>query len=206
MSNKFEIILWFLVITVFVGALSYIYLCTPDAAFWENTVSGLLSTAVALIAGIPIALSIDRAIKKKDSEKESVVARNKEVALLKLLNDELETCKADLEIRKENPKNLYIQPFKSDLWHAISAAGQLNLINNSGVLNEISDAYYIIDTVRRIEEQGYKASRSATVSFGGGGTATEILLQDARRFDEAMQESIESALSAVQEEIIGSRA
>ncbi|MBI3545074.1 MAG: hypothetical protein HY081_00555 [Gammaproteobacteria bacterium] len=206
MSNRLENALWILVVTVFIGLIAYIGLCAPGREFWESTASGLLSTAVALIAGIPIALSIDRAIKKKDSEREAEETRNKEIALLNLLKDELESCKAALEMRKEKPDNLYIQPFKSDLWHAISAAGQLNLISSPTVLNELSDAYYIIDTVRRIEEQGYKASRSATVSFGSGGTATEILFKDARRFNDAMSQTIESALSKINGDIGASRA
>jgi hypothetical protein len=52
-----------------------------------------------------------------------------------------------------------------------------------------------------IEEQGYKAARSATVSFSGGGTATEHLLRDARSFDELLSQNIEGALSSINEEL-----
>lgn len=201
MHKGVETVLWLVVLVVLGGPLVYAVWCSPGPDFWESVASGLLATAAALIGGIPIALSIDRAVKRKEQARLSKETRKKEKELLELLKEEIEVCQSMLERRKENPENLHIQPLKSDLWHAASAAGKLNLIQNHQLLNDISAVYYLIDMVRKIEEQGYKAARSATVSFSGGGTATEHLWRDARSFDELLSQNIESALSSISEEL-----
>lgn len=201
MHKGTETVLWLVVLLVLGVPLAYAIWCSPGLDFWESVASGLLATAAALIGGIPIALSIDRAIKKKEQAHQAKETRTKELELLGLLKEEIEVCQSMLERRKQHPENLHIQPLKSDLWHAASAAGKLNLIQNPQLLNKLSAVYYLIDMVRKIEEQGYKAARSATVSFSGGGTATEHLWRDARSFDELLTQNIVGASSSINEEL-----
>lgn len=201
MHKGTETILWVVVLAVLGVPLAYAIWCAPGQDFWESVASGLLATSAALIGGIPIALSIDRAVKKQEQARQNKETRKKERELLVLLKEEIELCQSMLETRKENPERLYTQPFKSDLWHAVSAAGKLNLIQEPGLLNDLSAVYYLIDMVRKIEEQGYNAARSATVSFSGGGTATENLWRDARSFDELLTQGLEGALSSIDEDL-----
>lgn len=174
---------------------------TASGEFIDNVMSGLLATAAALIGGIPIALWIDRAVKSREGAKKQEEDRKREIELLELLREELTFTGSLLGHRKGNLASLPIQPLKSDLWFAASAAGKLNLISSHRLLNRIASAYYVINFVRRIEEQAYISSRSATVSFGGGKTGTQFLLEDARRFDQLLSDSIKEALSEIDEEM-----
>jgi len=159
--------------------------------------SGLLATAGGLIGGIPIALWIDRTVKQREEKKEQVEERKREAELLELIKEELSFTNSLLEQRKANPSNLFVQPLKSDLWAAISAAGKLNLIGSHRLLNRIASAYYVINVVRKIEEQGYIASKSATVTFSNGKNATQLLWEDARQFDKLLSDSIREALNDI---------
>lgn len=121
--------------------------------------------------------------------------------MLELIKEELDFTNSLLDHRHKNPGNFFIQPLKSDLWHAISSAGKLNLINNHRLLNRIASAYYLVDTVKKIEEQGYKAMRGATVSFSNGKTASQMLWEDARGFDKLLSDSIQEAKKEIDQEL-----
>ncbi|MEW8372395.1 MAG: hypothetical protein AB2722_00675 [Candidatus Thiodiazotropha sp.] len=156
---------------------------------------------MALIAGIPVALWIDRAIKNREEKKTKIEERKRESELLELIKEELNFTNSSHETRNGVTDSLPIQPLKSDLWGAITTAGKLNLISNHKLLNRITSAYYVINVVKNIEEQAYRASRGETVSFSGGKTATQVLIEDARQFDTLLSDSISEALREIDEEL-----
>ena len=201
MKKPPELILWFIVIAILLWPLGYVISSELEPNFWSNVASGIIGTAAALIGGIPIALYIDRVIKSKEEQK--IINENKvnEKGLLRLIKEELETCQSMMEDRTNNPTNLHIQPLKSDLWHAASNSGKLSLISNHSLLNDIASMYYQIDMVKNIELQGYKAARSATVSFSGGGTAAGLFFEDARRFDNLLNTNLEEVISLIDSHI-----
>jgi hypothetical protein len=193
--------LWTLLIAVLAAPIIYAVEWTTSVEFIDNVMSGLLATAAALIGGIPVALWIDRTIKHREEIKKQQGDRKREIELLELLREEISFTDSLLVQRKDNLAIFPIQPLKSDLWAAASAAGKLNLISSHRLLNRIASAYYVINVVRRIEEQAYISSRSATVSFGGGKTGTQLLLEDARRFDQLLSDSVKEALREIDEEV-----
>lgn len=200
-SKLTVVMLWLLLVAVLAAPIAYLMTSTSQADFLDNVMSGLLSTAAALIGGIPVALWIDRAIKHREEKKKKETERTRELELLELLREELDFTESLLNHRHQNPGNLFIQPLKSDLWHAISSAGKLNLISNHRLLNRIASVYYVVDVVKKIEEQGYKATRGATVSFSNGKTAAQILWEDARGFDQLLSDSIKEAIKEIDEEL-----
>lgn len=204
MRKVTEISLWVVVLIVLGGPVVYVIWCPPSKEFWDSVASGLLSTAAALIAGIPFALWIDRAIKNREELKLKKQERIRELELLELIKEELSFTNSFHEHRKGVTDRLPIQPLKSDLWGAVTTAGKLNLISNHRLLNRVSSAYYVINVVKNIEEQAYRASRGATVSFSGGKTATQILIEDARIFDSLLSESIAEALNDIDKELLTS--
>ncbi|BCO32034.1 hypothetical protein TspCOW1_21370 [Thiohalobacter sp. COW1] len=201
MNKLTEFILSAAVFLLLILPFAYVLIYTPDISFWENTTSGLLSTAAALIAGIPVALWIDRAVKHSEEIKNENARRESEIELLKLIKDELEQAKTDHETRKGNPSILAVRPLRNDLWNAAISAGKLNLIRSHKLLNKIASAYYAINVVRSIEERAHHAARGVTVTFGDGKTSTHLLLEDARMFDGMLSDSIEEALNAIDDEL-----
>ena len=197
LSRPMAIVLWAILLGLLSAPFVYIFVWCPREEFFDNVMSGLLATAGGLIGGIPVALWIDRTVKQREEKKKQIEERKRETELLDLIKEELSFTNSLLEQRKTNPNNLYVQPLKSDLWAAISAAGKLNLIGSHRLLNRIASAYYVINVVRKVEEQGYIASRSATVTFSNGKNATQILLEDARQFDTLLSDSIREALNDI---------
>ena len=197
LSRPMAIVLWAILLGLLAAPFVYIFVWCPREEFFDNVMSGLLATAGGLIGGIPVALWIDRTVKQQEEKKKQIEERKRETELLDLIKEELSFTNSLLEQRKTNPNNLYVQPLKSDLWAAISAAGKLNLIGSHRLLNRIASAYYVINVVRKVEEQGYIASRSATVTFSNGKNATQILWEDARRFDTLLSDSIREALNDI---------
>lgn len=201
MKKITEIILWLVVIAILGTLIIYILLYPPGQEFWKNVVGGLLSTAAALIGGIPFALWIDRTIKNHEELKTKKQERKKEIELLELLKEELNFTNNSLDGRKEITNALPVQPLKSDLWSAITAAGKLNLITNHRLLNRIASAYYVINVVRNIEALTYKAIHGATVKYPDGTTAAQTLLENARSFDKLLTDSISEAIREIDEEM-----
>ena len=197
MKKPPELILWIAVIAILLWPLGYATFAELQTGFWSNVVSGMIGTAAALIGGIPIALYIDRIIKNKEEQKLIIENKINEKGLLRLIKEELEVCQSMIETRANNPENLFVQPLKSDLWHEASKSGKLSLISNHSLLNDIASMYYLIDMVKNIELQGYKAARSATVTFGGGRTATEILFKDARSFDDLLKTNFKEVIPLI---------
>jgi hypothetical protein len=89
MRKGTKIVLIVVVVLVLLTPIGYIILFCPEKSFWDGLFSGFLSTAVALIAGIPIALWIDRIIKGREDKANRKVAREKELELLELIKEEL---------------------------------------------------------------------------------------------------------------------
>ncbi len=201
MIKSTEYSLWVIVLIIIATPIVYISFCSPGPVFWESVVSGLLATSAALVAGIPFALWIDRAIKHKDEVKNNKEERKLELELLELIKEELSFTNSLHVCVKGDSTHIPTQPLKSDLWASITTAGKLNLIQNHKLLNRIASAYYVINVVKKIEEQAYLASRSATVKFDNGRTAASILLTDARHFDTLLSESIDEALRDIDEDI-----
>lgn len=194
-------VLWALLLGLLVTPIVYGLNWSDGKQFLDNVLSGLLSTAIALMGGIPIALWIDRRVKHREEMKKQEEQSKRESELLELLREELLFTNSLLQSRLGDTSILPMQPLKSDLWSAISAAGKLNLISNHRLLNRIASAYYVVNIVRRIEEQTIVSARNATVKFSNGMTGTQLLLQDARGFDGLLSDSIREALREINEEL-----
>lgn len=197
--------LWVLLLSVLAAPIIYGATWSVGEQFIDNVMSGLLATAAALIGGIPVALWIDRAVKHREELKKQREERKRELELLELIREELSFTNSLFGERKAKVTHLPpLQPLKSDLWSAISAAGKLNLISSHRLLNRITSAYYVINVVRKIEEEAYLSARRATVTFSGFTgkmTATDLLLQDARNFDQLLSDSIGESLREIDEEL-----
>lgn len=201
MTKSTEHFLWTLVVIVIGSPLIYLIAFSPDRAFWDSVFSGLISTAAALIGGIPIALAIDRALKRKEAIEQEREAEKREKELLNLFKDELSGNLELIKARITAGISLQIVPLKSNLWHACAAAGKLNALRDSSDLNAFSIIYEQIDTVRKIEELAYKAAHTATVSYPGGGTAYEQLMRHARSFDEVLSKNLHSIMSEIEKRL-----
>ncbi|HEY9136478.1 MAG TPA: hypothetical protein VIM85_11890 [Pseudomonadales bacterium] len=201
MTRNIEKSIWIAVLIVLAAPIVYVATQPTSKEFWDSVASGLFSTAIALIAGIPSALWIDRAIKRREEKKRLTDEREREIEILELIREELSFSNTHHKRRKGVVGSPPVQPLKSDLWSAFTAAGKLNLIRNHRLLNRIASAYYVINIVKSIEDQAYRASRGVTVTFSNGKTSAQFLMGDARKLDALLSDSIQEAISDIDEEL-----
>ena len=202
-----EFILWVLLATILVAPFIYIYLFCPNASFYENIMSNLLATGLALVAGIPVALWVDRRIKHGEDEVQYKMDRLREANLLGLIREELNFSYTSLFLKgkKGNMESLTLQPLKSDLWDSFIAGEDIKYIEEPDLLNKITSAYYALKSVKNIEWQAYIAHHTSAITFtavnGTKSNAAQRLLKDARTFDALFEKNIEEALKVINERI-----
>ena len=167
-----------------------------DKGYWDSAIGNWLATMLGIIGGIPIGLEVNRLVTATEERKKTKIETEKERDILLLTKEELKFDLARLKERERNLSSLSLHPFKTDLWDAISDSGELKYIKIPALLNRITSAYHIIRIVKRIEEKCHEAMRSATVGFGNK-TGHQLLLEDARSFDEQNLANIEYALKEV---------
>jgi hypothetical protein len=242
-------IFWLAVSVVLVMALGYAGWPLSGDVFWRNVFGGLFTLTMALAVGIPVGLSIDRALQKiegparADDAEENKAApeegkqqtremtelesrqQQRELAevqyeqslaedryiqelgegqlreLLVLLKDELTACRTILEDRIKHPTNLFVKPFKSSFWHTAVSAGKIRSIRSAELLNSLSSVYHQVDTIQRIEEQGYQAAHLVSESQPENTRLTEQLWRDARYFDDSLSRDLEQAVHLIEQEL-----
>lgn len=161
-----KVLLVFLFIVV-VSPFAYIFHFRPGILFWENAMGNLLATVLALIAGIPVALLIDRAIRRNEEKEKYLTERKREEEILSLIKEELDFSYNSLFLKGKKGYNtsITIQPLKSDLWDSLIAGEETKHIKDPSLLNRIASAYYVLKTIKGIEEQAYVALRTTAIQF-----------------------------------------
>lgn len=195
-------------ISVTILPISYVYLLRPEKGFWDNAMSNMFATILALIAGIPVALWIDRLVKSRDIRQQAINEIQHEKEILQLIKEELDFSYNSLFLRgkKGNKDSLKIQPLKSDLWEALLLSSEAKYIKNPNLLNRITSAYYVLKLVKNIEDQAYIALRTSAIVFtepdGTKSNAAQKLLKNARSLDNLFEESIKAALQMIEERLL----
>lgn len=205
--GKIGTVLIFIVVltTPFIYAICF---AKTDKSFWDNAMGNMLATIIALIAGIPSALWIDRRVKSGEESRKYISDRRREKNLLELIKEELEFSYKSLFLsgKKGNKTSITIQPLKSDLWDALVSSDETKYIEEPSLLNRISSAYYVLKIVKNIEEKAYLASRTSAIRFtlpdSTRKNAAQLLLEDARNFDSLFENNINKALKMINERIV----
>lgn len=179
-----------------------------EKSFWDNAMGNILTTIIALIAGIPTALWVDRRIKSGEENRKYISDRKREKNLLELIKEELEFSYKSLFLsgKKGNKTSITIQPLKSDLWDALVSSDETKYIEEPNLLNRISSAYYVLKIIKNMEKHAYIALRTSAIRFtlpdGTKKNAAQLLLEDARSFDSLFENSIKEALEMINKRII----
>lgn len=202
-----EILLIIILVAIIAILFVYVICSRPDQLFWSNAMGNMLATVLALIAGIPIALWIDRLVKSREEHQRYVTDRKREGELLQLIREELDFSYKSLFLagKKGNKTSMTIQPLKSDLWNSLISSEETKYIEEPSLLNRITSAYYVLNVIKKIEEQAYIALRTSAVSFTSpNGTkkgAAQLLIEDARTFDELFENSVLEAIKMIDERL-----
>lgn len=170
-----RIILYAITAIIIIAPVMMLFISLPPHTFWNGLYLELVSTSIALISGINIALYIDNHIKKKEQVAISEAERQQEKSILTLLNSELEQCVVDLNERLKTPSVNFPFPIKVSFWNSVMYSGKISYISNSALLAKLSTMYFEIKDLSKIEEVCFKACNVATVTYPDGTTAQKNL-------------------------------
>ncbi|MBU0580549.1 MAG: hypothetical protein KKA19_05170 [Candidatus Margulisbacteria bacterium] len=207
-KKHLNVLLFVILITIISIPFIYIFCQKPGMGFWNNAMGNMLATVLALIAGVPLALWIDRYAKSIEEKNTYMNAREKEREIISLIREELNFSLVSLFLpkMKGNLSTINIQPLKADLWEALISSDETKYIEDPELLNKITSAYYVLRTVRSIEEQAYIALRTSAITFtlhnGTKSNSAQLLLKDARGLDKLFEDNMQEAIKAVDERLI----
>jgi len=193
---------WLLFIALVMVAIGYSIYRGNSQAYWDGAVGNWLATLLGIIAGVPIALAIERQRAAGEEQQRIAEQRVRAIKVSFLIRDELAYDSNRLAERLKSTTTLPLLPFKNDLWRALSDSGEIRWIDNPPVLNEIASAYYYVGVVAAIEDKCYQAIRGINPRYDDGTLASQRLLEDARKFDAELSKSISAAITAI-EEMVG---
>lgn len=172
---------------------------SDNQVYWDGAIGNWFATLLGIVAGVPIALKIERQRMAHEERKQITAHRERAVKVLSLIKDELTYNSHRLTERLNNTSFLPLYTFKSDLWRALSDSGEIQWINNPSVLDKIASTYYYIGIVSTIEEKCYQAIHGINPKYRDGTTASQRLLEDARKIDSELSKSITTAIESIRE-------
>jgi hypothetical protein len=192
---------WLVFCVVVLGAISYSIWRSNSQDYWDGVVGNGLATLLGIIAGVPIALAIERRRALQEEQERAVEQRDRASKVSFLIRDELAYNAVRLAERMNNRTALPLVSFKNDLWRALSDSGEIRWIDDPHVLSETASAYHYIGVVAAIEDRCYQAVRGINPRYDDGTRVSQKLLEDARRFDTQLGECISAAMAAIVEAV-----
>ena len=135
---------------VVIGMPIVFFVFTKDTLDWNGLMSGVFSTGLALIVGIPIALWIDRIIKSQEQKEKERADREKEKEILYLIEEEIRWNSEKISSER---KIEGFDPLKTEYWEVLKSSGNLNYIPDPKLLNRITSAYHVIKVVESLENE-----------------------------------------------------
>ena len=189
---------WILFSSLALVAVVYSFQQRSNQGYWDGAIGNWLATLLGIVAGVPIALAIERRRASREELEQSVRKRQQAIKISFLIRDELVHNSNGLAKRLRDRTKLPLLPFKSDLWRALSDSGEIKWIDNPPVLNDIASAFYYIGVVTAIEENCYEAVRGLNPRYEDGTLVSQRLLEDARYFDGDLSKAITTAIESIE--------
>jgi hypothetical protein len=183
-----------------VPALGYTFVRTDQFQFWYGLVGNLVATLLGIIAGVPVALHLERrraANEAKEKKREEIRIKKE---MLTLLREELQDNSNRLQRRVELKPSIPIEPLKMSSWVALRESGDLKYISEPSLLSCIANFYRFLAIIQDKEEQYVqcKFGPGAHVLFKDGETAPQKLLSVIFEFHSPALESFQVALAAIE--------
>ena len=166
---------WLLVVAAAFFTVWFGYEQIPKSDVRDTFLGGLLATVIGLVAGIPIALEINRyqslIQEKQERKSEDREKLDRKIRILSLIKQELgfnqEFLVALVEVQADHPDVVINWGLKNDLWKALADGGELPWIDDLQLLDAIARAYYYIRRIMFFEDFYFSPNFRAAVSNEG---------------------------------------
>jgi hypothetical protein len=161
--------------------------------YWDQ----IVATVLSLVAGIPLALWIDRLIKMREGREQFITDRKYEDEIYDFLLEELQINEKLLKSGR-NISMVGFRPLSTEMWDVLKASGDLSYIDDIGILHELSRAYAEILKVKHFEEEALDDWNEFNRTVETEST-WKIQSMRAREFDRAVLVAISDAKKAIAE-------
>lgn len=119
---------------------------------------GVISTFTGVVGAVPIALLIGRLADRGSRADREAEAEDRRVRLLETLTTDLEEILAEIDIHAADRESGPIVPYlRTDVWRAMSAGDQLQLVKDPDLLGTLARAYHRVETTADLERQYWRA-------------------------------------------------
>lgn len=159
---------WGLLAALAVSALGYTFIRTDQFQYWDGLVGNLVATLLGIIAGVPVALHLERrrAAHEAEEKKREEIRIKRE--MLTLLREELHDNSNRLQQRTALTDTIPTEPLKTSIWEALRDSGNLKFISEPSLISCIANAYRFLVIIHNREEHFIQCK------FGVGGTVTFV--------------------------------
>lgn len=183
-----------------VAALGYTFVRTDQFQFWDGLVGNLVATLLGIIAGVPVALHLERRRAPNEAEEERREEIRIKRELLKLLREELQDNSKRLQQRTALTDTIPTEPLKTSIWEALRDSGDLKYVSEPSLISCIANAYRLLVIIYNREENfiQHKFGIGGTVSFVDGESATTKLLSLIFSFHLSAITNTQVALDAIE--------
>ncbi|MCA3288008.1 MAG: hypothetical protein ING09_15790 [Roseomonas sp.] len=191
---------WWLLAVLAVSALGYIFVRTDQFQFWDGLVGNLVATLLGIIAGVPVALHLERrraANEAKEKKREEIRIKKE---MLTLLREELQDNSNRLQRRVDLKPSIPIEPLKMSSWVALRESGDLKYISEPNLISCIANFYRFLAIIQDREEHFMQCQYGAgnAVKFDDGEAAPQKILSIIFHFHSPALESFQVAFAAIE--------
>lgn len=200
-NNKYHHYQWYFLILIVVG-LFILYMCFSSTSnnFQDDFISGLF----VVIVGIPVGLYIDRKKQRDEELIKEKEERKQEFVVLKALSEELQNSYSFLSSRIGVDNNVVADRINLEVWNTFLYSGRLKCISYE-LLPVLSQAYELLRKIQKLEDDALKgfAFHPTTANLDNGLVTQgwNVILMQARSFDNEISDSIEKALNLSEKRI-----
>lgn len=191
---------WWLLAVLAVSALGYTFVRTDQFQFWDGLVGNLVATLLGIIAGVPVALHLERRRAANEAEEKRRDEIRIKREMLKLLREELQYNSICLQRRTALTDTIPTEPLKTSIWEALRDSGDLKYVSEPSLISCIANAYRFLVIIYNREEHfiQHKFGIGGTVSFVDGESATTKLLNLIFSFHLSAITNTQVALNAIE--------
>jgi hypothetical protein len=191
---------WWPLAVLAVPALGYTVFRSDQFQYWDGAVGNLVATLLGIIAGVPVALYLERrraANEAKEKRREEIRIKRE---MLKLLREELQDNSIRLQQRTALTDTIPIEPLKTSVWEALRDSGDLKYVSEPILISCIANAYRFLVIIYNREEHFIqcKFGIGGTVSFVDGESVPKKLLSLIFNFHLPAIANTQVALAAIE--------
>ena len=188
---------WLLPLILVVASICYSAVRGARLEYWDAAIGNLLATLLGIIAGVPIALFLERRRAVLEHASRTSEATKDRRDVLEVLLVELVRNRRMIHNRQTLADSISLESLHTARWEALSAAGSLRHVAQPAILGALADAYRATELLKAFEERAMSAVYGVNCVFPDGQNAAQKLLVHAQTLYAPTLAALDRAVVAI---------